>query len=91
MKLGLILIMLMSLGCTYFTSWSDVMGGWVGHDIDDITELYGKPDATWVREDGSTIYKYHHRGVDPSCVQYWVVNQAGTITGFYYEGWCRPI
>jgi hypothetical protein len=77
--------------CSLFTSWSDVMMGWVGHPVEEITELWGPPEKLWVREDGKSIYKYHAKDIDPSCFHYWIVNDQKVIVDFYYEGYCRPV
>ena len=78
-------------GCVYFTSWDDVMKGWVGHRIDEIVKLWGPPDQIKSMSDGNKEYKYLAKDIDPSCIHYWIVNPQGVITGFHYEGRCRPI
>ncbi len=82
---------LLLAGCVYFTSWNDVMKGWVGHPIAEIVKLEGPPDAITPLSDGNKEYKYWLKKVDPSCIHYWIVNPQGVITGFHYEGRCRPI
>lgn len=78
-------------GCSYFVSWDDLGNSWVGHPIKEITDLWGKPDNVIDIGTGQKEYKYHRRQVDPSCIHYWVVDAKGIITGFHYEGRCRPI
>jgi hypothetical protein len=86
-----VLLIAFAIGCTYFTSWDNVMQRWVGLPISDYVEVEGKPDQKWLREDGHTIYMYEFEGLDPSCVHYWVVDEGGVIVNFYYEGYCHPI
>lgn len=89
---GLVVLAIFAfVGCVYFTSWGDVMKGWVGHNIDEITALWGEPDEIIPIGKSQKEYKYFRRKVDPSCIHYWVVNTQGIITGFHYEGHCRPI
>lgn len=78
-------------GCAYFTSWNDVMGGWIGKPISRIEKLWGPADETRTRADGNKVYKYHLEDLDPSCVHYWIVNSEGTIVDFYDDGYCRPV
>lgn len=78
-------------GCSYFVSWDQANRSSIGQPIDRIINLSGKPDDVWKREDGMTIYKYHLKKVDPSCVHYWIVNDQKLIVDFYYEGACHPI
>lgn len=79
------------IGCAYFDSWEESNGGAVGRPWEEIAKLWGPEDQTWIRDDGKTIYRYHLKRLDPSCVHYWVVDEQGVIVDFYYDGYCRPI
>lgn len=82
---------LLSASCAYFVSWNDVMDSWIGHDIEEIVNLWGAPDKIIENDKGQKEYKYHRERVDPSCIHYWVVDESGVIVGGHYEGRCRPI
>ena len=90
-KVFLVLAIAILFGCSYFVSWDDLGNSWVGHPIEEIIDLWGKPDQVITTGNGQREYKYHRRQVDPSCVHYWIVNSQDVITGFHYEGRCRPI
>jgi hypothetical protein len=79
------------VGCSYFVSWDHANKGAIGHSIDEIIKVEGYPNQTWTRDDGMTIYKYDLWRLDPSCVQYWIVDAGKLIVGSYHEGHCRPI
>lgn len=64
----------------------------VGNPIEEIENSWGDElDEITSRPDGQKEYKYHLKKLDPSCIHYWVVNQRGIITGYRYQGYCRPI
>jgi hypothetical protein len=67
------------------------MEGWHGHDMDEITNLWGPPDEIIELGENRYEYKYYRHGVDPSCIHYWIVNDDNMIVGHRYEGRCRPI
>lgn len=67
------------------------MGGWVGSNIQRIEELYGPPVEVKEIERELKVYKYHHERIDPSCIQYWIVDSNGIIVSGHHEGRCRPI
>jgi len=67
------------------------MASWVGSDIKEIENLWGPPTSIVKRSEGEAVYQYHRTEVDPSCVHYWIVGDDGIITGFFHEGYCRPI
>ena len=77
--------------CSYFVSWEDSVKGGVGRSIDSIVELDGPPTAVITLPGGKKEYKYHFKKIDPTCIHYWIVNPQGVITGYRYEGRCRPI
>ena len=77
--------------CALVTSWGDVMDGWVGHPISEIAELWGPPTTTKVGENGGEEHTYHLQRLDPSCFHHWHVDARGVITGYRYEGYCRPV
>lgn len=77
--------------CSYFVSWDDAVKGGVGRSIDSIIKLDGPPTAIIPLSNGGKEYKYHLKKIDPSCIHYWIVNPQGVITGFHYEGRCRPV
>lgn len=85
-----ILITIFLSGCVYFVSWSDVVGSWVGRDVAELTSSWGEPDEI-EGKGNKKIYIYRLKGVDPTCIHYWFVDEKGTITGFKYKGRCRPI
>lgn len=86
------LVMAIALpACALFSSWDDVMGSWVGSDISKIAELWGAPDQIRSIDSETQEYKYHLEKLDPSCVHYWYVDSKGVISGYSYEGRCRPI
>lgn len=77
--------------CSYFVSWEDSVKGGVGRSIDSVVKLDGPPTAIIPLPHGNKEYKYHLKKIDPTCIHYWIVNPHGIITGFRYEGRCRPI
>lgn len=78
-------------GCSYFVSWDESVRGGVGRSIADIQRTWGVPDEVLEMSDGNWEYKYHLRQIDPSCFHYWIVDSEGIITGYHFEGRCRPI
>lgn len=78
-------------GCSSFVSWDESVSGGVGRSIADIQKTWGAPDEVLELNGGNKEYKYHLRKLDPSCVHYWTVDSEGIITGYHYEGRCRPI
>lgn len=87
-------LLLLSAGlsaCSMFVSWDDANRPAIGRPIGQVTELWGKPEKVWKRDEGLAVYKYHLEKIDPSCIHYWVVNDSQVIVNFYYEGHCRPI
>lgn len=91
MRLCIVALTTWLAGCAYFVSWEESNRGAIGHPVEEIAKLWGPPDQKWTREDGKTIHKYHLKKLDPSCIHYWVVDEQGIITDFYYDGYCRPI
>ena len=87
--LGLALVSI--TGCSYFVSWDEAVGGGVGRPMADIEKTWGKPDQIDTLGDGNTVYKYHLKKLDPTCIHYWIVNPQGIIVNYRYEGRCRPI
>ena len=85
------LIVFLLGGCRLFFSWDDASKTWVGEPISRFEQQEGPPDRVSKNDDGTTTYKYHLEGIDPSCVQYWVVNTQGIIVDYRYEGHCGPI
>lgn len=77
--------------CSYFVSWNDSVEGGVGRPIVDIQKTWGAPDEIREVHKGEKEYVYRLKRLDPSCVHYWIVDQRGVITGYHYEGRCRPI
>lgn len=86
----LFLFVLLS-GCSYFVTWEQSVEGGVGRPVDDIIKTWGKPDSIKKDNNGNSIYKYHLKKLDPSCIHYWIVGDNGIIIDFYYEGNCSPI
>lgn len=78
-------------GCSYFVSWDESVKGGLGRPMVDIQKTWGEPDEIRAIPDGSKEYKYWLKKLDPSCVHYWIVDPEGIITGYHYEGRCRPI
>jgi len=93
MRVCLVALLLFSYGCSYFVSWDDISQPLVGEPLSDITkyESWNTPDEIKILPDGQTEYKYHLPKLDPSCIHYWLVNEQGIITGYRYEGRCRPV
>ena len=79
--------------CSYFVSWNDISEPLIGHPFQEITkfESWQHPDEVKALPNGDKEYKYHLKKIDPSCIHYWLVNPQGIITGYRYEGRCRPI
>lgn len=77
--------------CSYFVSWDESVKGGVGRSISDIKETWGDPDDIIALPNGYKEYKYNLESLDPSCVHYWIVNHRGTIMGYRYKGYCRPV
>jgi hypothetical protein len=67
------------------------MERWVGHDISEIVKIWGEPDSIKEMRDSFKEYKYIVKDNDPSCIQYWLVNEKGMIASFHYDGRCRPV
>lgn len=87
----LLLALMFFMGCAYFVSWENAHRNLIGKPVKLYVDLNGPPDKITPLTDGGSEYKYHLKKLDPSCIHYWVVNQSGIITGFRYEGYCRPI
>ncbi len=87
----LITVITVQAGCAYFVSWDEAVEGGVGRTINSIIKLDGPPTSVKSLSGGNKEYKYHFKKIDPSCVHYWVVNSQGIITGYHYQGRCRPI
>lgn len=77
--------------CSYFVSWDEKSQMLIGRPIEVYTRVNGPPDAIKELPNGNKEYKYWLKKLDPSCIHYWIVNPRGVITGFHYEGRCRPI
>ena len=67
------------------------MDGWVGRPISEITSVWGPPTKTSSRGNNGKQYTYHLNKLDPSCWHHWQVDAQGIITGYSYEGSCRPV
>ena len=78
-------------GCAYFVSWDDANRNSVGHQLSEIAKKWGPPDQMTPLPNGGAEYMYRLKKLDPSCVHWWQTDQKGIITGFRYEGYCRPI
>ena len=85
------MLILVAGACSYFVSWDDSVKGGVGRSIVDLQQTWGEADAVRELSDGNKEYKYWLKKLDPSCVHYWIVDPHGIISGYHYEGRCRPI
>ena len=77
--------------CSYFVSWDDKSQMLIGRPVEVYTRVNGPPDGIKELPNGNKEYKYWLKKLDPSCVHYWIVDPQGVITGYHYEGRCRPI
>lgn len=77
--------------CAYFVSWGDVNKNSIGHPLSEITENWDPPEKVTPLPGGGSEYMYRLKKLDPSCVHWWETDAQGIITGFRYEGYCRPI
>jgi hypothetical protein len=86
-----LLLLAVFSGCSYFVSWDESVEGGVGRPIRDIKKTWNEPDEITLLPSGHKEYKYWLKKLDPSCIHYWIVDEQGIITGYRYEGRCRPI
>ena len=78
-------------GCIYLAPWDRVHRSWIGHPVDEYIDVHGGPTREWPQDDGTSVYEYVMTAVDPSCVQYFVVDSERFIVDAYHEGTCvRP-
>ena len=91
MRNYLLIIVILFSGCSYFVSWDDKSRVLIGEPITLYSVLNGPPDEIIPLPDGQKEYKYHLKKLDPSCIHYWVVDERGIITGYRYQGYCRPV
>lgn len=78
-------------GCALFTSWDDVTNTWIGSPIARLQAAHGSPSKVTPLPDGQSEYRYDLKKLDPSCVQYWVINAEGIIVGQRHTGYCSPV
>ena len=67
------------------------MKSWEGKPISRFVALNGQPSEVTKMKSGLSEYKFLLLKVDATCVQYWIVDDAGIMKQFHYDGRCRPI
>ena len=77
--------------CSYFVSWDDTSRPVLGHEIKEVTDLWGNADSVSELPNGTKEYMYHLKKLDPSCIHYWIVSDKGIVIDYRYSGRCRPI
>jgi hypothetical protein len=77
--------------CSYFVSWKDVSQSWVGRPVSEFIKLNGQPSTIAEAAGGEFEYRFDLKRLDASCVHWWLVDKGGTIVGYRYQGYCRPI
>ena len=87
----LLIFVILFSGCSYFVSWDESSTRSIGQSMERIAKLWGEPDEIIPLPDGQKEYKYHLKKLDPSCIHYWIVDEQGIITGYRYQGYCRPV
>ena len=73
-------------GCAYFRSWDDSSRLWIGDAIAKYVAIQGPPTSITEIDNDVTEYKFALTRVDPKCVHYWLVNKAGVIVSYRFEG-----
>ena len=87
-NIGLLMILVLFSGCSYFVSWEDISDPVVGRSMEDIKKIWDEPDEIIPLHSGEKEYRYK---IDRSCTHYWIVSPEGIIIGYRYTGYCRPV
>lgn len=90
-RIYFICVVFLMPACSYFVSWDETSRSAIGLSIDEVIKMDGPPDAVVPMNNGNKEYRYWLKSIDPTCIHYWIVNPQGIITGYHYEGRCRPI
>ena len=87
----LLILCFLTVSCAFLMSWDDKSELMVGQPSSIYVDRNGPPDEVKELPDGTRELKYYLKGVDPSCIHYWIVDSHDTIVDYRYSGNCRPI
>ena len=77
--------------CTLFPSFEDINRSWIGTQISEYEKYYGSPREIHKLPGGNQEYEFHFKELDPTCIEYWIVDDHGTMISSRHSGRCSPI
>ena len=75
-------------GCVSAPALETTLEGYQGQDESAVTEQFGRPNTTFVDQDGLTVLVYGERGMfkQPDCTVRFYVSEAGVVQRWNWSG-----
>jgi len=58
MKKLIVALCLLSSACASSKMYNQKVSSWIGHDVNELTQVWGYPSSSFVAPNGNTVYAY---------------------------------